>query len=244
MRIFDLNFEFQPDCLLDCIDKRIQSKEPGYVCVVDSSVLSRTHYETDYHGVVNGAFVNACDGSSIVLMAKMLYGGNPQVFNGPQIFAHYIEKDLKQVVLGNTEEMFDNVVNMLKDKGKWNGQITHIPLPFLKVEEFDYVGISKQINEILPDIVWVSLGNPKQERFMGLMLPHIEQGVMFGIGAALNFCTGDLKLPDFHVGPMKFIWLTRLFQDPKRQVKANWVVLKTLPKIYWQEMKRKKEKNK
>ena len=79
---------------------------------------------------------------------------------------------------------------------------------------------------------------------MGLMLPHIEQGVMFGIGAALNFCTGDLKLPDFHVGPMKFIWLTRLFQDPKRQVKANWVVLKTLPKIYWQEMKRKKEKNK
>lgn len=243
MEVFNLNFEFQPEQLLNTIDKRIESKKPGYVCVVDSSVLARTKYEPDYLDVVRGAFVNACDGSSIALMVKMLYGGNPQVFNGPQIFAHYIESNHKQVVLGNTEEMFDNVVAMLKNKGKWNNQLVHIPLPFLKVEEFDYKGIADKINEIQPDIIWVSLGNPKQERFMGLVLPHINQGVMFGIGAALNFCTGDLKLPDFHVGPLKFIWLTRIFQDPKRQIKGNWKILKTLPSIYKEEKIKKKNKN-
>ena len=67
---------------------------------------------------------------------------------------------------------------------------------------------------------------------------------MFGIGAALNFWVGDLALPKFHIGPMRFIWLTRLFQDPVRQIKMNWIVLKTLPKLYREERKRAKNDRK
>ena len=242
MNIFGITLAFSQEEVITEVENAIRQKKAGYVCVVDSSVLTRTYYEPDYREVVNGALVNSCDGSSIALMKKMIYGGHPQVYNGPQIFSKYIESRYKQVVLGNTEEMFAAVKNMLQNEGKWNGQLIHIPLPFKKVEEFDYRGIAAQINDIEPDIIWVSLGNPKQERFMGLMLPHIKQGVMFGIGAALNFCTGDLKLPSFHIGPLKFIWLTRIFQDPQRQIKANWMVLKAFPRLFWREWMNRKNK--
>ncbi|MCS2525263.1 WecB/TagA/CpsF family glycosyltransferase [Bacteroides ovatus] len=62
----------------------------------------------------------------------------------------------------------------------------------MPVDQFDYPAIAKQINELHPDIVWVSLGAPKQETFIHNIFPCIEQGVLFGIGAAFNFYTGDL----------------------------------------------------
>ena len=176
MKIFGISLEFDPLCLRAEIEKAINGKTAGYVCVVDSSVLARTYYEDDYNDIINRALVNTCDGSSIALMKKIIYGGNPQVYNGPQIFSYYVEKKYKQVVLGNTPEIFCSVKEMLQNKERWNNQLIHIPLPFLKVEEFDYEGIANQINNIKPDIIWVSLGNPKQERFMSLMLPYIQQG--------------------------------------------------------------------
>ena len=238
--IFGIQLEFSPQRFLNVVDSAIGCRKAGYVCVVDSSVLARTQRESAYRDVINNALINTCDGSSIALLAKILYGGSPQVFNGPQIFEHYVETTKKQVVLGNTTEIVEQVKQVLIKKGKWNHQLTHIDLPFTTVDNFDYEGIAKSINELNPDIIWVSLGNPKQEIFMSKIIPYIKEGIMFGIGAALNFYTGDLKLPSFHIGPLKFIWLTRLFQDPRRQIKANWYIIKVLPKMIWNEWKIKR----
>ena len=135
---------------------------------------------------------------------------------------------------------------MVRDKIRTNGvtdnHIDHLQVPFCKVEEFDYIGIADKINVKEYDIIWVSLGNPKQEIFIRNIQPYLNKGVMFGIGAALNFWVGDLALPKFHIGPLRFIWLTRIFQDPKRQIKMNWEVIKNLPGIYLEEKKKAKNK--
>lgn len=238
MEIFNIHLEFDPEKLFHAIDTHIAEKQKGYVCVCDSSVLSRTYNEPEYRKVINGAFVNSCDGSSICTLATKLYGGKLESVNGPEIFAHYTHIPCKQVILGNTEAIVKMVRDKLHEEGVDDSHITHMQLPFCKVDEFNYKGIAEEINREGYDIIWVSLGNPKQEIFMSKMLPYLKKGVMFGIGAALNFWVGDLALPKFHIGPMRFIWLTRLFQDPVRQIKMNWIVLKTLPKLYREEKKR------
>lgn len=239
MNIFNTHLEFDREKLFYLIEKRISDKIPGYICVCDSSVMARIHQDKEYRELINGAFVNTCDGSSICSMAKMLYGGNPESVNGPELFEKYTQ-DLryKQLIIGNT----DKIVQMVRDKIKSNGvtdnYIDHLQVPFCKVEEFDYKGIATEINNNGYDIVWVSLGNPKQEIFMRNIQPLLKKGVLFGIGAALNFWVGDLALPKFHIGPLRFIWLTRIFQDPKRQIKMNWEVIKNLPGMYWEEKKK------
>lgn len=241
MNIFNIHLEFNREKLYHAIDKRIAEKEAGYVCVCDSSVLTRTHNEPAYRDVVNGAFVNSCDGSSVCAMAHRLYGGKLESVNGPEIFSKYTRQSLKQVILGNTEEIVQKVRKMLRDKGVSDDHIHHIDLPFCRVDDFDYKEISMQIKEMDYDIIWVSLGNPKQEIFMSKMLPYLNKGVMFGIGAALNFCVGDLSMPKFHVGSLRFIWLTRLFEDPIRQIKMNWAILKAFPGIYREEKRHLKK---
>ena len=113
-------------------------------------------------------------------------------------------------------------------------------MPFAKVEEFDYKGIAQKVNDVNPDIIWVSLGAPKQERFMSLLLPNINIGVMFGIGAAFNFYIGMIKQPSFRIGAFRFIWLDRIFREPKKQLKRCWKILMAMPLLYWDERKRYK----
>lgn len=239
MEIFNVNLEFDPGRLFREIESHLSEKKKGYVCVCDSSVVTRAQKNIEYRKIINEAFVNSCDGSSICTLAKILYGGNPISANGPEIFAKYTKMPYKQMILGNTKEMVARVRNKINSEGFDDNHIFHLDLPFCKVEDFDYKGIADEINKQGFDVIWVSLGNPKQEIFMSKILPYLEKGVMFGIGAALNFYVGDISLPKAQIGPFRFIWLTRLFED-KRQWKSSWDFLKALPLMYMEERKKAK----
>ena len=216
---------------------RIAERKTGYVCVCDSSVIARLQHDLEYREVINGSFVNTCDGSLICTLASKIYGKGLESVNGPEIFEYYIHHAYRQVIIGNTDEIVARVRTKLAKEGRANNDsyIKHIQVPFCKVDEFNYKEIASEINAYNPDIIWVSLGNPKQEVFCRKIEPLLAKGVLFGIGAALNFWVGDLALPKFHIGSLRFIWLTRIFQDPIRQIKMNWAILKVLPKMYFEE---------
>ena len=242
MDIFNIHLEFNRDSLFRNIDLQIANKAPGYICVCDSSVVTRVQNQEDYREIINGAFMNTCDGSIICTMANKIYGPGLESINGPEIFAKYIKIPYRQVIIGNTDIIVQKVREKVREEVD-DSHIDHLQVPFCKVDEFDYKGIADEINKKEYDIIWVSLGNPKQEIFMSKILPYLNKGVLFGIGAALNFWVGDLALPSFHIGPMRFIWLTRIFQDPVRQIRMNWPILKTLPKMYREEKKKTKGKH-
>ena len=118
-----------------------------------------------------------------------------------------------------------------------------MPVPFATVDQFDYKGIAEELKAVDPDIVWVSLGAPKQEQFMERLLPYIDRGLLFGIGAAFNFYVGDIRQPKFHIGAFRFIWLDRIFREPKKQLSRIWGALTVYPKLYRKEKKRAKLAN-
>lgn len=172
-------------------------------------------------------------------MANSIYGTNYSAFNGPELFEYYIERPYKHVLLGNTQQKVDQIKAKVAEKGL-NLDLTHVDVPFVSVDQFDYPAIARQINELKPDIVWVSLGAPKQETFISNIFPYIEQGVLFGIGAAFNFYTGDLHNNKKEIGGLRFIWLERIFKEPKKQLKRLSGVVFVFSKMYWEERQRAK----
>ena len=93
----------------------------------------------------------------------------------------------------------------------------HVPLPFASIDKFDYAGIARMIDKFDADIIWVSLGAPKQEFFMQRLLPHLNHGVMLGVGAAFSFYLNELKDYKFRVGEIRMNWILRLLTEPKKQ---------------------------
>lgn len=241
MRVFDIDIEFDRPTLHDIIEKCIYDYQKGYVCFADANVLSIARKDSGYLTVLQGAMINSCDGGSIAAMVNKIHGTNVRAYNGPDLFEDYIGRsEFKQLLLGNTEEKFQMIVEELKRRGLSYDHILHLDVPFAKVEEFDYETIAKKVNVIDADIVWVSLGAPKQERFMAMLLPYINRGVMFGIGAAFNFYIGEIIQPRFHLGAFRFIWLDRIYREPRKQLKRVWKIMKAMPMLYLDERKRYK----
>lgn len=241
MNVFNINIEFDRSILHGIIEDCAKERNKGYVCFADANVLSMARSDKNYLGILQSAMINSCDGGSIATIINKIHHTNVRAYNGPDLFEHYIDKtEFKQLLLGNTEGKYLEIVAELKRRGFSSDQISHLGVPFAKVEDFDYQDIADKINTLNPDFIWVSLGAPKQERFMSLLLPYINRGVMFGIGAAFNFYVGDIIQPKFHIGAFRFIWLDRIYREPKKQLRRVWKILKVLPLLYWDEKKRYK----
>jgi N-acetylglucosaminyldiphosphoundecaprenol N-acetyl-beta-D-mannosaminyltransferase len=84
--------------------------------------------------------------------------------------------------------------------------------PMSAEQEREFVGM---IKELRPDIVWVGISTPKQERFMARYLPLLDTRLMFGVGAAFDYHTGRIKDCADWIKRCGLQWLHRLLQDPR-----------------------------
>ena len=235
MEIFGFELEFNHDTIRQKIEDCCHQHSKGYVCIVDGPSLVRSYTTPEFMHILQGAYFNSCDGGSVAAMASRLHKQELKAFTGPEIFAEYITRtEFRQIVIGNTEETFQKVVHKIQD----GSHLTHIPLPFCDVEKFNYEDIAKEIEHFDADIIWVSLGAPKQEFFMQKLLPHLKKGLMLGIGAALGFYLGELKDYSFRIGEYRLNWIYRLFVEPKKQFARVKTIFHYYPLIYLKERKR------
>jgi N-acetylglucosaminyldiphosphoundecaprenol N-acetyl-beta-D-mannosaminyltransferase len=69
---------------------------------------------------------------------------------------------------------------------------------------------------VKPDIFWVGLSTPKQERFMADYFDRLDTRLMLGVGAAFDLLTGRMAdAPDW-MKKSGLQWAHRLVQDPRR----------------------------
>jgi N-acetylglucosaminyldiphosphoundecaprenol N-acetyl-beta-D-mannosaminyltransferase len=81
-----------------------------------------------------------------------------------------------------------------------------------------------------PDVFWVGLSTPKQERFMAHYLDRLEVRLMVGVGAAFDLHTGGTKDAPFWVKQAGLQWLHRLVQEPRRLWRRYLI---NNPKFIW-----------
>ncbi|MCJ2543433.1 WecB/TagA/CpsF family glycosyltransferase [Thermostichus vulcanus] len=237
-RFFDVNIEFNRDKVNEIIFSAISNKQKGYVCSIESNNLSIANVNPEYNTIINGSLVNICDGSVLAKILAWIHQQDFDSYIGADLFLAFIEmKTFKQYFLGNTQEILDSLrVNLAKIDPAIQ-TMRFCPLPFVDVERFDYPAIAKDINADQPDIIWVSLGAPKQEIFMHKLLPYLEQGVMFGFGAVFNFNadTGSVKRAPKWMLRWRLEWLYRAYEEPRKTIPRYIRFLCLLPRLVWQE---------
>ena len=85
--------------------------------------------------------------------------------------------------------------------------------PLTLAEEGEVIG---RINRSRPDIVWVGLSTPKQERFMAQYIERLDTRLMVGVGAAFDIHAGLLADAPSWIKACGLQWLDRLCQEPRR----------------------------
>ena len=242
---FNLNFEFDHAEVDQIIIDHIENGPAGYVCSMDFNNLAISKYNSDHLAVLNGSIVNNCDSSWIPVFINKIHKTKYSNYCGTDLFIKYVRmKRFRQFFLGSTTEVLERLKTNLSKIDPLINNMRFETLPFRKVEEFDYPAIASMINADNPDIIWVSLGAPKQEKFMSLLKPHLNKGVMFGYGAIFNVYAempGLKRAPQFMVN-LKLEWLYRLLQEPKKQFIRNKNIVSMLPNLIKEELKHKEQR--
>ena len=233
-KYFNINFEFDHS-KSEKIVKTSSINQKGYCCFVDLNSLVHSYQNEKFKNILNKSLLNFCDGSYIAILINYIHGNSFSEYTGPDFFKKFIYHKKNHLIIGNTELVFKKIKSKVSNKNGQANNLNYLSLPFLKVDEFDYVAISKIINKLKPDYIWISLGAPKQEIFMSKLLPHINVGIMLGIGAATNYFSGEISDIPHWIKKIRLIWIYRIFTEPKKQLMRLKLILWIFPKMIIEE---------
>ena len=150
-------------------------------------------------------------------------------------FLQTIENGLcctKHYFFGNNDKITQLMIDQLIERFP-NVKITGYLCPkFMSANEL-VDKYKDEIESINTDIIWVSLGFPKQELFIDALCNEIDTTANFvGIGAVFEWVAGTKKKAPEWVANLGFEWLLRLLQDPKRLYK-RYLIDNTLFILYF-----------
>lgn len=239
-RYFDIDLEFDRDAVNATIAAAIRNSEAGYVCSVNANVIAAAEKNRRYKEAVNHALVNICDGSLLALLLSILHGRKYKPYVGADLFIEYLGKrrGYRYFFLGSDDKTLNGLKNNLRKLNPAIDEAYFVSLPFREnVADFDYGEIASIINNAGPDIIWVSLGAPKQEQFMHFLQPHLKRGVMFGFGAIFKFYCGDPKTKRAPrlFRSLKLEWAYRVFRQEPGRIRQRilgdmLVILRLIPR--------------
>ena len=96
--------------------------------------------------------------------------------------------------------------------------------------------VIEQINAARPDLLFVALGLPAQERFCATYQQHIKAAVAIGVGGSFDVLSGKIKRAPLFMQRLRLEWLWRLLLQPSRLPR-----MMVLPKFMWKVIKSKRE---
>jgi exopolysaccharide biosynthesis WecB/TagA/CpsF family protein len=124
---------------------------------------------------------------------------------------------LKIFLYGSTERNLTTLQKRLKELFPQINIVGTISPPFRRLTEDEDSAFVSKINQADPDILFVALGAPKQERWMAEHRGRIK-AVQLGVGAAFDFITGNLKEAPLWMQKTPLEWLHRLPQQPQKTI--------------------------
>ncbi|MDB5289197.1 MAG: putative glycosyltransferase [Phycisphaerales bacterium] len=100
----------------------------------------------------------------------------------------------------------------------------HFPPVGFEQNPAEMARVMEVLSTAKPDIVYVALGSPKQERLIARLRPILPNSWWLGVGNSFSFLCGDVRRAPIWMQKTGLEWSHRLFQEPKRLFKRYVVV--------------------
>ncbi len=201
------------------VEEDLRLRRKGYVCLVGVHGVMECKRDPALAKIFANAALAAPDGMPTVWVGRHQGHANMERVAGPDLMLEVIRRPefrgythfLCGGKEGVAEELRDKLTTLYPEM-QIVGTYTPPFGPMSPAQEEDMVAA---INGTHPDIVWVGISTPKQERFMDRYLPQLDTTLMFAVGAAFDFHTGRIADCSEWIKQAGLQWFHRLLQDPK-----------------------------
>jgi N-acetylglucosaminyldiphosphoundecaprenol N-acetyl-beta-D-mannosaminyltransferase len=202
--------------ILDMVAQRQRS----YVCVTGVHGIMESRSRPDLQRVHNAAGLVTPDGMPLVYICRA--AGHPECGRvyGPDLMlavcAAAQERGYRQFFYGATPRTLERLTARLHDRFPDLAIAGSFAPPFRAMTAAERAQALEHINRCDPDIIWIGLGTPKQERWMAENRAELDAAVLIGVGAAFDFHAGNVRQAPRWMQPLCLEWLFRLAVEPKR----------------------------
>ena len=213
---------------VDKVASLLQKKSSLTVAVCNANTLVRSYNEESLQKIINSFDIRVPDGFPVAKASNLLYKNNQKRVDGYNIFHKTIQKglenNLSHYFFGSDEKTITKLKNQLLSQYPNINILGYSCPPIMSFEDLTEEVYIKDLKEKNADIVWVSLGFPKQEEFIDLFLKNNNINSNFaGIGAVFEWSAGTkIKAPEFFAN-IGLEWVFRLIQEPRRLFKRYLV---------------------
>ncbi len=162
------------------------------------------------------------DGTGIVLASKILGGRIRERVTGSDIFGGLLdvlerEGGYRVFFLGSTEQTLERICSRMAREYP-NVEVVGTYSPPFKDEYTDREldEMVEAVNSAEPDILWVGMTAPKQEKWIFGQKERLNVRFAAAIGAVFDFYSGRVKRAHPVFQKMGLEWLPRLLQQPRK----------------------------
>ena len=194
-------------------------KISSYVCFANVHMVMEAHRDPSLRNLLNAASLVAPDGKPLSVFLNLAEGLKQDRVCGMDMFPDILgmaEARGKSVYFyGTTPQLLEKITAKARREFPALKIAGHYSPPFRDLSELEKAEIAKLITEAQPDLVFVSLGCPKQEKWMAANKDKIN-ACFLGLGQAFKVYAGEEKrLPEW-MRDLSLEWAYRLFLEPRR----------------------------
>jgi len=205
---------------LAVIDDAIAAGERSYVCVTGVHGVMESCEDPDLRLIHNRARLVTPDGMPMVWIAWLRGLRHVERVYGPDLMIECcresVAKGYRHFLYGGAPGVAERLEARLQERIPGLIVAGTFTPPFRDLSEGEEREMLDRIAAARPDIVWVGLSTPKQERWMARYVDRLGVPVLIGVGAAFDFHAGLKKQAPRWIQRSGFEWLFRLSAEPRR----------------------------
>lgn len=208
------------DLAAAAVAEALTSKTKGYVCVSGVHGVSEAQRDPELRRILNQSFLNTPDGMPMVWMGRLQGFEQMRRVYGPDLMLRVCElgcpRGVKHFFYGGAPGVADKLRERLQQKFPALQVAGTYSPPFRPLNAQEEADLCHRVAELKPDIFWVGLSTPKQEKFMARYWQKLDATLFFGVGAAFDFHAGQVRQAPLWMQRSGLEWLFRLGCEPRR----------------------------
>jgi N-acetylglucosaminyldiphosphoundecaprenol N-acetyl-beta-D-mannosaminyltransferase len=223
------------------VDRMIESGQPNYIVTANVDFLVQARKDLELRRILLDASLVLCDGTPLVWISRLLGNALPERVAGsdlaPVLLQQAAQKGHRVFFLGGEPQVTSKAVSVLEKEYQGLKIAGYYSPPFQTLLEMDHEDIAGRIRAVAPDVVLVSFGCPKAEKWMAMHYQSLGVPVMIGVGGTIDFLAGEKRRAPRWMQRSGTEWLFRVLQEPKRlasrYAKDFWRFLPAVARQVW-----------
>jgi N-acetylglucosaminyldiphosphoundecaprenol N-acetyl-beta-D-mannosaminyltransferase len=191
-----------------------------YIAVTNTHVVVEAHRDLTFKKALESAALVVADGMPLVWIGRRRGFCMRRRVYGPDLFEAFCndthQKGYTHFFYGGASGTPEELARVLRQRFSGLQVVGAYSPPFRTLTPDEDAIVVDMINKANPDVLWVGLGCPKQERWLYEHRMQLRAPVALGVGAAFDFLTGRVAQAPRLIRDHGFEWLYRLCKEPRR----------------------------